>query len=250
MAMDTDPFTRLSEQERAELALCGITTAEQLALLDIEKVLEDLERARAFFPEKEFSINKARLESIHLLCTPAKVSEQLSGEKELFIENVGPTTGFRNGGRRNRQVKEQALKGEHQRQILHSPIRSNHPVLTFFGALSTSLLIIPILSVFVIPVLLMTGNLPAIPLPVLAALCVVVPSLPYMVYARLVTCPVCHIRVFTFSHYVRNRFAHFSPLFGYNISTALHIIFCRSYNCPGCGTPVMIKGSKGRKIHH
>lgn len=248
--MDTDPFTRLTEQERAELALCGITTAEHLASLELETVLEDLEQARTFFPEKTFSINKARLESILLLCKPIKAKGAEEGNKEFWVENVGPTTGFRKGGSRSRKEKEETGMNARQHQILHSPVRSNHPVLTFFGALSTSLLIIPTLSIFIIPLLLMTGNLPAIPLPVLAVLCIIVPSLPYMVYARLVTCPVCHIRVFNFSNYVRNRFAHFTPVFGYNISTALHIIFCRSYNCPGCGTPVMLKGSKGRKIHH
>lgn len=244
------PFTKLTDQEQAELALCGITKAEQLALLNVEKVLKDLEQARSFFPEKQFTINKARLEAIHLLCKPTTAGTQQSDDAEFRIENVGPTTGFRSSGRRNKQAREQALKTAHRNLPLHNPVRSNHPVLTCFGALCTCLLIIPILSFFIIPVLLITGNLPALPFPVLAVLCVVIPCLPYMVYARHVTCPVCHIRVFTFSHYVRNRFAHFSPIFGYNISTALHIIFCRSYNCPGCGTPVMLKGSKGRKIHH
>ena len=49
----------------------------------------------------------------------------------------------------------------------------------------------------------------------------------------------------------RNRAANYLPGLGYNVATALYIIFCLRYNCPGCGTPVKLFGKhRGRHIHH
>lgn len=244
--MEIDPFQKLTQQELYELTLCGISCAGQLLKTDVDTVLGDLEKAQQHFPEKQFTLNRTKLESIFILCLPLLEHQDASDESnDLQVENVGPTTGFRQSVQHKSKRQIQRIKKEHQ-QILHSPVRTAHPWTTLFAALCTLLLIIPAVSVFVLPVMMATDNLPDVPLSVLAFICIIAPTIPYLIYSRIALCPVCHIRTFTFGDYARNRSAHYIPGLGYNVATALNILFRRQYFCPGCGTPIKLTRSKTR----
>ena len=250
--MEADPFSKLTEKEAEELSLCGITTAVQLAKTPPEVILQELETAKRFFPEKNFTLNKSKLQAIHEMCLPVLNDESNGSGANLNIENVGPTTGFRTKRRSKTDIiKEQKLKKFHQKKIMHSPVCTNHPLLAIFASLGTLLLAIPAVSIVVLPILMITNNLPDFPLPLLAFGLIVLPCVPYVFISRAATCPVCHMRLFTFRDYARNRAANYIPGLGYNVATALHTLFCLRYNCPGCGTPVKLIGKhKGHRAHH
>ena len=250
--MEASPFNKLTEQELEELALCGISSPEQLGKTDLDSLLKDLELARSFFPDKQFILTPSRLQSIFDLVQKSSKSEladfPVAG---LTVNNVGPTTGFHSGRRQKGNEREiQRTKKSHQKKILHSQVSSNHPFLAYFASIGTLLLIIPAISIFALPVMMATDNLPDIPLLYLAIGLIVLPTLPYIFITRAATCPVCHMQLFSFHNYVRNRAANYIPGLGYNIATALHILFCLRYNCPGCGTPVKLGRRKGHRRHH
>lgn len=250
--METDPFSKLTEKEIEELSLCGITTALQLAQTSPDIILQDLEKAQKFFPGKKFTLNKSKLQAIYDLCQSELKMKEGDPNVHLDIENVGPTTGFRTNRRPKIDiVEEQRVKKYHQKKIMHSPVCTNHPVLAYFASFGTLLLAIPAVSIVVLPMLMLTNNLPDVSLPLLAFGLIVLPCVPYLLLSRATTCPVCHMRLFTFRDYARNRVANYIPGLGYNVATALHIIFCLRYNCPGCGTPVKLIGKhKGHRAHH
>ena len=131
--------------------------------------------------------------------------------------------------------------------MLHTPVRSSHPWLALLTALSTLLLLVPMISIVGLVAMIITQTLPELPisLPTLAIVSIALPCVPFLFFARLTTCPVCHIRIFRFSRYSRHRGAHYLPLLGYNMATALHLLFRAFYVCPGCGTPVKLLGTRG-----
>lgn len=132
---------------------------------------------------------------------------------------------------------------------MHSPVRCTHRLTAILAAFCTLFLLIPLVSIVVFPYLMLTDNMPDMPLWLLAVIVFVVPCLVYMCVARRATCPVCHMRIFRYNHYIRNRAAHHLPLLGYNFATALHLLTFWCYNCPGCGTPIKLLGTKGHRTH-
>ena len=250
--MNQDPFGKLTAQEQEEFSLCGISSPEQLAKTSVDAILDDLEKARSFFPDRKFVLTKARIKSIFHAYQKENKREPLDFTAvELNIQNVGPTTGLHSRSRSSKSDRDtQKIKKLHQKKVLHSQVSTNHPFLAYFAALSTLLLIVPAVSIFALPAMMVTNNLPDIPILHLAIALIVLPTLPYIFIGRAATCPVCHMRLFTFRHYARNRAANYIPLLGYNAATALHILFCLRYNCPGCGTPVKLGRRKGSRRHH
>lgn len=243
--METDNFNKLTEQERGELALCGITTPEQLLRTDVETLLNDLKSAKTFFPDKTFTITRERLETI---CgqVPSKEesSETDAHDIGLTIQKEAPAAVFHRS-RQERNHSDQKVLEKNKQRMMHSSVRTSHPIKSILAAFSTLLLVVPAISVFVLPFMMATNALPETPIIILAFGLIIAPSLPYLLFSRLALCPVCHIRIFNFSDYSRNRLAHRIPGLGYNITTALHIIFRFKYICPGCGTPVRLVRKKG-----
>ncbi len=248
--MENQSFNNLTEQERYELSLCGISNAEQLYRTNVELILKDLEKARIYFPDKQFSLNKEKLETLVPSVRTAQTTQVYHEENtaDILVENVGPTMGFRRSQKERSRKHLQKAKKIHQ-QIQHSAVRTSHPWIALFAALSTLLLIISAISVFVLPFMMITDSLPDISLPLLAFVCIVAPAIPYLIFSRMFLCPVCHIRTFSYGSYSRNRSAHYIPGLGYNVSAALHIIFRLRYICPGCGTPIRLTRSKSRTNH-
>lgn len=250
--MEPFSFDKLSAQEREELLLCGITSPKQLSKIPVDDLFNDLESAKKFFPEKEFTLNKHSLQNLYLAALSDSQHDNLDfPHVDLSIKNTGPTTGFRHGSRSKEDLREtNRIKKSNQKKILHSEVTASHPILACFASLGTLMLIIPAISVFALPIMMVTNKLPDIPVLYLAIALIVIPTLPYLFISRAATCPVCHMRLFTFRNYARNRAAHHMPILGYNAATALHILFCLRYNCPGCGTPVKLRRKKGSRKHH
>ena len=247
--MNPDPVEQLPAQTREELAICGISSFEQLAKSNPAKIAAELMQARVFFPERTFVLNETEL-------------RHLSAEAKLFTQDAEqdikppitkikgiPTTRFHTP--LNTDVENSSSKGKQRsRVMLHSPVRSSHPFLALFAALSTLLLLIPFFSTLALIAMLVTQTLPvlSITLPKLIFLGIVLPSIPFLIFERLAACPVCHIRIFRLSKYSRHKGAHHLPLLGFNMATALHLLFRAYYVCPGCGTPVRLISAK--KHHH
>ncbi len=240
-----DSFNQLTPQEREDLALCGISSEEQLAKSSPLRLCKDLEQARRFFPERKFQLTEARILSLFSL-SPVKADEA-DTDDDFGGRSSMPTTGFR---RHSQQHSTNTGKRDNGRPlIMHSPVRCAHPFTAVLAAFCTMFLMIPLASVVVLPYLMITDQMPDIPVELLAIVVLAVPCAVYMFVARRATCPVCHMRIFRYAHYIRNRAAHHLPLLGYNFATALHILFFWRYNCPGCGTPIKLLGAKGRRTH-
>ncbi len=250
--MKQDLFAKLTAEEKETLTLCGISSQEQLLKSSVKQILRDIELAKTCFPEKHFTLTEARLNAI--ISDAAETEDNIQNTPsfvqfdELYIERKAPEVSFRHNAKREKNSAASKVLPAHH--ILHSPVRSSHPFLAVFSALSTLLLIVPAVSIPALIVLSAINNLPLIPLHYLAICLIIVPCIPFLILSRMATCPVCHMKIFSFSQYTRNRAAHHLPGLGYNIATALHTIFLLRYNCPACGTPVKLIGGKGRRIHH
>ena len=251
--MNPDPFEQLSENEKEELSLCGITSFEQLMATDIPRICAELKQARQFFPARTFTLTEEKLQIFLTECA----SKQKAGESAArhILDDVPrkgtslPTSGLHQMRTDDDADSDEFSRMNRHQSVLHSPVRSNHPWIAVFAALSNILLMVPALTIIALPwYLYSVEKIQMNQLELIAAL-VILPCVPYLIYARLATCPVCHMRIFRYHHYTRNRAAHCWPLLGYNLSTALHLIFRAFYVCPACGTPVKLLGSKGRRYH-
>lgn len=252
--MAPDPFNNLTAQEIQELSYCGISSSLQLFRTTPDAILKDLEKAREFFPEKTFTLDKPALE---------RIFAQLSGDTERPVIEDTPDdlANFKKisllrtpvGAKKELPpLLEKRIKKRNQEKILHSPVHAIRPLIYFLATFSYLLLIIPLATAIILPFMSLTKVQLDLPLPLsqMVVICIILPILPYLVTSRRATCPVCHMRVFSFKRYNRNRAAHHIPLLGYNAALALNILFRWQYHCPACGTPVKIRfGRKSRKRH-
>lgn len=243
--MNSTLFNNLTTAEREDLALCGIVTAEQFEKASLLQLCNDLEQAKNFFPERQFSLTVEKIRSHY---TPSHEEEETETFSIPSRDETIPAPGFRKRTRRHETEKQkQQKKAAHS--MLHSPVRCTHRFTAIMAAICTLSLLIPVASIFVLPYLMITDQMPNISIELLASIVLIVPCAVYMFIARRATCPVCHMRIFRYSHYIRNKSAHRLPLLGYNFATALHLLFFLQYNCPGCGTPIKLLGAKGHRTH-
>lgn len=240
--MQPAPYDSLNPAEREELALCGILSEEQLPKTTASQLCRDLEQARKFFPDKTFTLTPER---IHALFPKVEQQDETNDRQLHGWRSAEPIAEFRS---RSHSSRSSASRHAHKQQfILHSPVRCTHRATAILAAFCTLFLLIPLGSVVVFPYLMLTDNMPDAPLWLLAVIVFGIPCAVYMFVARRATCPVCHMRIFRYAHYIRNRAAHHLPLLGYNFATALHLLFFWRYNCPGCGTPIKLLGAKGHR---
>lgn len=243
--MEHNSYDSLTQAEREDLALCGITSEDQLAKNTATQLRRDLAQAKKFFPERSFALTDTRIKALF----PEQLSEPDS-EKTQYETEGRSAESIANFKRRSQGLTAAEIKKRNKNNmIMHSPVRCTHRLTAILAAFCTLFLLIPLGSVAVFPILMLTDNMPNMPVWLLAVIVLGIPCAVYMFVAHRATCPVCHIRIFRFTHYTRNRAAHHIPFLGYNFATALHILFFWQYNCPGCGTPVKFLSSKGRRTH-
>jgi hypothetical protein len=241
-------FNNLTPQEREELALCGISSAAQLQKCTPEQLIHDLRQAQQFFPNRTFTLTEERICRLIPDSAPAEPATFCSETPTLGIPAVNeatPTIGYKFHAIPG--TRGSGKKGKRMSEISHRPVRCTHPFLTLIASFSVLFLIIPLLSIIAFPILIVLENMPDIPVELLGVFILVLPWLLYVFFVSRATCPVCHMRIFRFVHYNRNRAAHRLPLLGYNLTTALHVLLLWRYNCPSCGTPVRFTSSRKRR---
>lgn len=246
------PSAQLTPDEKKDLELCGITTAEQLQRVSPEQLWQDLQKMVQYFPQHRLCITRERLEELCQSTIPADAAEPMPQKPEptsgLRIVRQPAQTHLRHN--RGEELPEGLAdlhgvqKAERLSRRSHS-IRCKNPFLTYLGAFTTLLLLIPLSAFIVIPLLIIQGVLTnEYLLPVVLA--VVATAIPYVIISRFTSCPVCHINLYSFRDFPRNKSAHKIPLLGYTFGTALHVFFCLNFYCPACGTRMRIF-SKGKR---
>lgn len=249
--MKTEKYEELSPQERDELALFGIGSADALTGSSASRIIGDLKRAKACFPERDFALTEQKI--LRLFEKPRFTETVVKGENALPDGNSHdnlPTTGFMPPSRGSRKPDVQKKAKKRSNTCMHTPVRCTHPYLTYFAAVSVLLLIVPLAGIVAFTALILTNNLPDIPFKLTATVVFILPWVLYIFFAWNAKCPVCHMRIFRWSHYSRNRAAHYLPLLGYNVATALHLLIFWNFNCPACGTPIRYFGVRSHRKHH
>lgn len=256
-------YDRLSRAERDELALCGITSAEQFARCTENSLKHDIFQLKDFFPEHTIVLTEERLHTIF----GDEPEEQHKAAFSFGKEGSTPAVQFKHKRNLREELmhEKDAEEQEHRRQAhdhhrspaeklerMHGlsshfhAIRCSHPYRVYFGAWATLLLIVPLFALLAVPVMILTGELEG-GKPIYYGAAFVALILPWFLIARSVQCGVCHIPLYKFGNYPHNRAAHHLPLLGYTITTALHIIFLFWFRCPACGTPMKLSGSRRHK---
>lgn len=266
--MPTLSFEELSQAEREELALCGITSAEQLQRCTAESLKHDLMQLQSFFPNREPVLSEARVKA---LC-PAEKEEKEAVSSDFMPETTGGTPSAQFKHKKNlreeimaeREAAEQArrlrntdhnLSAAEKLERMHGlskhfhAIRCSHPMRVYFGAWATLLLIVPFFALLAIPAMLLTGDIDS-GKPLYYGVAFAALVLPWLLIARKAECGVCHIPLYHFGNYPHNRDAHHLPLLGYTLTTALHIIFLFWFRCPACGTMLKINTRESHRHHH
>ncbi len=261
MAKDSIIST-LSADERAALALCGITQDAQLASITPDKLRKDLEQAAEFFPGEIRSIPDAA--RLHNLCAQATATScKAMPQKAAVVSDGLPTAGQQNlpsyEPARGRRLKSETIEENGETINLAQPTTSHddsrdfshaicsaHPTATYFGAWATLALVAACCSILAILFQLLIGiKLSAGHIRIAQVMVAIV--VIYYLFLRSATCSTCRIGIYSFRRYPRHRQAHHFPLLGYTIPTALSVIFLLRYRCPSCGTPQKLIGRSSRR---
>lgn len=265
--MPTLSYEELSQAEREELALCGITNAEQLQRCTAEGLMQDLALLQRFFPNHVPTLSEKRVQSLCL----AEQAETVAADADILPEMTAtsPTEPFKQKKNLREEIMIEREAAEQARRLRNtdrnlSPaerlermhglskhfhaIRCSHPLRVYFGAWATLLLVVPFFALLAIPVMILTGDIEG-GKPLYYGIAFAVLVLPWLLIARRAECGVCHIPLYRFGNYPHNRDAHHLPLLGYTLTTALHIIFLFWFRCPACGTMLKIN-TRGHHHHH
>ena len=223
----------LSEKQRADLALCGISNDTQLARGDARVLHRDITRAREFFPDLSPGLTEEELTGLIAAAQRATHTGEAPpaspSAASLPYPNKAPR---REAEPRRAQHRERSTSPS----VRVRAIRYAHPVRIWFAALAV-LLLLPagMLAIGLIATALLTPPedisellIPLLSLPILCA--------PYCLFGRYQECCVCHVQMFRFRGYHRHRNTARYFLLGPTFSTALRIVFIRPFYCPGCGT--------------
>lgn len=278
-----DSLTNLTAAELEDLKLCGITSPAQLKRVSAAAVWADMQKAREFFPNHRFALTEERLQQICSGAEEQEVPETKLNKGTTAWDNlvITPTrvstTGFKRRHHRGESAEEAqqevssaqqdsplpqagALDAEELAEDIRPAqrvsglsknfhaIHCNHSWSTYFGAIAAWLVIPSLAAMVLVPVLLLNGGdtQKVITYGVLAILL----GVPHLFLSRMATCSVCHIGIFSFRNYPRNKAAHHLPLLGYTLATALHVLLFFQFRCPACGTQMKLFGRHHGKPHH
>lgn len=278
-----DSLTNLTAAELEDLKLCGITSPAQLQRVSAAAVWEDVQKAREFFPNHRFALTEERLQQI---CSGAaqpevfetKLNKGATAWDNLVIQATRTsTTGFKrrsHGGEQtevpqpeipevmaNNPLPQADALGEEERAHTIRPaqrvnglsknfhaIHCNRSWATYFGAIAAWLVIPSLIAMVLVPALLLNGG--DTKKVIMYGVFAILLGLPHLFLSRMATCSVCHIGIFSFRNYPRNKAAHRLPLLGYTLATALHVLLFFQFRCPACGTQMKLFGRHRGKPHH
>ena len=260
--MDNPLLSSLSPDERASLALCGVTRDVQLSRHSAATLWRDLEQSRELFPERTCPLTQEKLE---YLCRqaaaaypdeaaeeetpapkPTSTGQEQEGDELNLIRHNRSYPTFRpirrsrrsrkhtqgSPGTRADREKDDSVRMSDKRHCVHG----RNSLATWLGAWSTLLLVVDMVAFLCIPVAVFMGV--ALPFSVQqCAIIALICALPWLCFVSTARCAVCSMKAFSFRHYAHSKNAHRLPLLGIVIPTALHVAFLGWYRCPACGTP-------------
>lgn len=248
----------LSAGEIRDLSLCGITTPDQLEKVKAETLWRDLQKAQEFFPRYRLTLTPEKISDIcgesGVVYAPAKQHRQSATWANLDMKARGQVLTqmkYRHHEDDDDEDEHETAEAKNDEQLgltirkarsaagldkgFHA-VHCTHSGRVYFGALATVMLIPAVCCLGIVPAMLLQGiDAEPIHLIYACAACFVL-MLPYLIFSRMACCSVCHMRIFSFKKYGRNRSAHHLPILGYTIPTALHILLFLRYRCPACGT--------------
>ncbi len=252
--MDQEDYIQtLAPTEQKALAVCGVYKTQQLLSVSLDTLLADMENAAEFFPEEMQALSRQRLEEIYR-STHALAPEEAPQpeyqttnrpEEEDSYERSLPPLVRRHGGRIQQQQRPNCdtidiTKVDDNQQIKSTGSKSNaicniRPFRTYFSALVHVGLGVSIVLFLIVTFRFLFEMEENTTLFISVGLLGLFLFL-YICYARKTKCPVCNIGVYSLHNYPRNKHAHYFPLLGYTLATALHIVFFFWFRCPACGT--------------
>lgn len=261
--MTTDILSTLSDAERKDLSLCGISTDEQLRTVSPQTIWNDLLAAQQYFPDHNISLTPEKLGELcgkrvevqtpvskphneQIRTAGGKVARNDDFTKQMDLRHTIAETG------KEELPTVRTLEHKHGLSKHFHAIHCSHSLTVYLGAFSVLLLVPAFVLLLGTPIALLLDLLPEGVSPLALGAAFVVLVLPYILFGMRSECNVCHMNIFRFKPYSRNRSAHRYPLLGYNLSTALHILLMFQFNCPACGTALkLFAGStKGQHAHH
>lgn len=225
---------KLSPAIRHELSICGITTDAQLARSSAQAIWKDLQQAKAFFPDEQFSLTLEQLQKICINNSPAEISQDKESPRK-----ISPSKDFTQKSRKDTTSHDPYKKV----QGIHSGLSKNfhamravRPTRIYLAAIASLGVPLFFISLVVVPLLMATHDIYLLGKnPVFYAAYFIGILIPHFIFVKLGTCSVCHMQIMTYRKYTRNKYAHNIFLLGPTIATALHIIFFFQFCCPGCG---------------
>lgn len=256
---ETTYLDTLSEAERSELHLCGISTDAQLRKVSAAHLWKDIQQAREFFPDREFTLTEERIQQI-IAHTPLaiesveeNVATTLPEHRGLVITRSPVKSEFfhtvrmdgRDANINPETTAERILHAEKVNGLSRDfhAICCTHPHRTYLGAGATALLIPAMIALIVFPIMLFYGYKPLGDNPYVYGAIVGGLAFPYFVFLHMAYCPVCHIKLYTFRPYPHHKGSHNMPFLGPTFATALHILAFFQFRCPACGTQLKLFGS-------
>lgn len=256
-------LSSLPPNERTALATCGILNDEQLAKVNVDTLLRDLQMAKEAFPEANFNLSETKLRS---LC--AQAIKATTEPKEALSPTEQGASAQESGDDTHtdplplpeeeppRALPELALRRHQHRRNRNTPVslteapgvsssvHCSRPVTTYLAALSMLAFYIGIFSLLLLPFSVFAGYLDSVYLYPSTFVCMAL-LVPYMFIGLWCHCSVCKMNFFRLVPYNLNRHAHSIPFLGLTtLVTALHIIFFRWYRCPACGTAIRLFRSR------
>ncbi len=231
---------QITEQERRALAICGICKASQLAAVSRSALLADVQKATEHFPQEMQVLTEQRIDE--LIAASQRIdheSQDLTPAEPKITREAAPyervaphlVITHRKKHRQN-EVDEEQRTGFDKGHSIHN----SRPLRTYISAFFTILFYVDILAWITVPLIIFMGFLPELNTKLVLAV-LIVGALPYITFAKHTQCPVCSMPILDRRHFSRNKHAHNCPILGHVFCTAMHILFCFWFRCPGCGTP-------------
>ncbi len=264
-----DYISSLPQSEQKALAVCGIYKDQQLTRIPIQTLIAEMEQAAQFFPDDIIPLSPERLADIYHHAahhtveeeTPIEVEQQeeetpkaaVEDDEKMFAGTL-PTLELRHhSGRKRRSASTRCIdltkrdeSNATDLQIFHkeNAIYNTRPVRTYFSAFFFILGVLSLVT-FVVMAARLIMHIDEEVNYILFAVLLVLGIFPYFMYTIKTRCPVCNMNIFSLRNYTRNAHAHYFPVLGFTLSTALHIFFLFWFRCPACGTSQKI--AKKRK---
>lgn len=233
-------ISTLPEAARHELSICGITTDAQLRRTSPERIWQDLEKARSFFPDETFRLTRAQLEEIcgRFAANHRTVLQQPPVTPSAKESPAPPTT------EQFRPAQQPIPRTHRHRNESRSCVTVRHPIVIWFGAATALLmpLFFPAL-IAVIYILLYTDFRPLGNSPYVYMAAPLLLLVPHLMMVRLSRCTVCHMPMYAYRPYPHHRTAHHIPMLGVAFPSALHTFFRLRLRCPACGTAQRLYGT-------